>query len=224
MSNILVNNKTGETRWPASFNSLLMFSGASLQKTMDRPITAGDFTLHQPAPAEKPAGDVVKEIHPVLIDGTWTQQWESRSHTAEELNNLKAQAKLEIDRQAEAQRMKYMSKGEGKAAVYLEKIKEADRYRADAIAEAAAYPAGADQVVLDNKTLESIVSERYPLLASTIGIDGNTLDDVVVVIEAMRAQWKTIAADIERKGKLAQKAIDDATTGAEIEDAKHVTW
>ncbi len=223
MSNILVNNKTGETRWPASFNSLLMFSGASLQKTMDRPITAGDFTLHQPAPAEKPAGDVVKEIHPVLIDGTWTQQWESRSHTAEELNNLKAQAKLEIDRQAEAQRMKYMTAGEGKAAVYLEKIEEADKYRSDAITEAALYPAGADTLI-DGKTLESIVSERYTLLAATIGIDGATLDDVVQVVEGMKAQWKAIAADIERKGKMAQMAVEDAASAAEINAAKVVEW
>jgi len=224
MPDILVNNKTGEMRWPASFKSLLAFSGVSMQSTNERPVTAGDYTLHRPAATEQPDNDVVSETKPVQIDGIWTQQWSSRSYTEEELNNLKSQAKRDIDRQAESQRMKYMSKGEGKAAVYLEKIKEADRYRADAITEAAAYPAGADQVVLDGKTLESIISERYPLLASTIGIDGDTLEDVVVVIETMRGQWKAIAADIERKGKLAQKAVDDAATGAEIEGAKNVAW
>jgi len=223
MSDLLVDNETGEVRWPASFNSLLAFSGISMSRTDMRPITAGNFTLHRPLRTEQPVGDKVREVRPVLIDGVWTQAWEARDYTIDELQRLKSEAKSDIDRQAEQQRMRYMTPGEGKATVYQEKIKEAAAYRADAIPGVGLYPAGSDLLV-DGQSLESIVQERYTLLAATIGIDGNTLDEVVVVIENMKRQWKRIAADIERKGKLAQLAVDEAATGAEISAAKLVEW
>lgn len=223
MSDILINNKTGETRWPASFNSLLNFSGVSMQKTSVRPVTAGDYTLYTPVKTTRPAGDVVREIKPILTDGIWTQQWSSRGFTADELKSLRDEAKRDIDRQAEAQRMKYMTPGEGKATVYQEKIKEAAQYRLDGIPEAAVYPAGADNLI-DGNALKDIVSERYTLLASTIGIDGQNLEEVVQVVEAMKSQWKAIAANIERKCKLAQKAVDHASSALDIDKAKIVDW
>ena len=36
----------------------------------------------------RPAGDVVEESVPSLVNGVWTQQWSVRSHTAEEIKPL----------------------------------------------------------------------------------------------------------------------------------------
>jgi hypothetical protein len=96
MSDILVNNKTGGTRWPASFGSLRAFSGVSIGNTNERPVTAGDYTLHRPVAVERPVGDVVTEICPVLVDGAWTQKWEARAYNADEIARLIEEAKQEV--------------------------------------------------------------------------------------------------------------------------------
>lgn len=63
----------------------------------------GYFPLHL---GVSPAGDVVTQIEPKLIDGKWTRQYEARDYTEEELATRLRQAKdtalAELDRQLQA--------------------------------------------------------------------------------------------------------------------------
>lgn len=63
----------------------------------------GYFPLHL---GVSPAGDVVTQIEPKLIDGKWTRQYETRDYTEEEqatrLRQAKDTALAELDRQLQA--------------------------------------------------------------------------------------------------------------------------
>ena len=56
----------------------------SVPSELTLPYTLHGFTLLEVTPVDKPAGDVVLEGAPTLLDGTWTQVWTSRSYTTEE--------------------------------------------------------------------------------------------------------------------------------------------
>lgn len=99
MSDILVNNKTGDTRWPASLGSLRAFSGVSIRNTNERPVTAGDYTLYRPVSAGRPDGDVVTEVQPVLMDGVWTQVWSSRPYNDDEMARFIEEGRAKINKQ-----------------------------------------------------------------------------------------------------------------------------
>jgi hypothetical protein len=59
------------------------------------PLTVGVYTLLTPISTERPTGDVVKEIAPILTDNGWTQQWSSRAFNVAEVS------KAYIDKEAE---------------------------------------------------------------------------------------------------------------------------
>lgn len=98
----------------------------------------------------------------------------------------KAAAKAEIDRQAEAARLRFVTPGSGQSAVYLAKAEEALALQTDGS------PDPAD----------------YPLLAASIGIEGADLAAVAAVVLAQRAAWLTVAAAIEAERLGAKAAID----------------
>lgn len=105
---------------------------------------------------------------------------------------VKAQLKRGIDDAAEVERLKYITGGAGQAMTYARKTDEARRAQAAIAAE------------------EDIQPVDYPLLAATIGIDGNTLAEVAAVIIAMDAAWAQIGAAIEAARLGAKQAIDAA--------------
>ena len=57
---------------------------------------------------------------------------------------------------------------------------------------------------------EDVQPADYPLLAASLGIDGNTIAEVAAVIIAMDAAWAQIGAAIEAARLGAKQAIDAA--------------
>lgn len=109
------------------------------------------------------------------------------------VDGLRETILYEIDAEAERQRRRYITPGSGQAMTYARKVEEAHRVKADADPEAA----------------------DYPMLAASLGIDGDTVEEVADLVLAMDAAWLKIGADIEKARLVAKedaKRAQDAVT------------
>jgi hypothetical protein len=106
------------------------------------------------------------------------------------LDKIKAALKVTVDTTAEAERKKYITPGEGQAMTYQRKVEEAKR----AILEEE--PAAAD----------------YPMLAASVGVDGDTVKEIATIVLAMDAAWAVIGSAIEKTRLNVKKAIDEAVS------------
>lgn len=144
--------------------------------------------------ATYPAGTIEVPLKPGADyqwqDGEWVY-----APAPVDLGNLKASLKAQIDADAEAQRLKYITPGAGQSMAYLQKAMEATAYLA------ATDPDPAD----------------YPLLAAEVGITGDTIADVAAVVDAHYQAWRVIGAAIEQARLGAKAAVDAAET---VEDAQ----
>lgn len=104
------------------------------------------------------------------------------------LDNLKENLKREIDSGAEIEHLKYMTSGAGRAMIYQRKVEDAKR----ALAETNPKPTD------------------YPLLAASIGIEGENIKEVANCIVATDIRCSKVGAQIERIRFIARKDIDDA--------------
>ncbi|WP_024899523.1 hypothetical protein [Brucella rhizosphaerae] len=104
------------------------------------------------------------------------------------LATIKAALKVEVDRFAEIERLKYITPGHGQAMTYQQKVAEAQAFKA------ATNPKAAD----------------YPILSSEVGITADTLDEVANIVLAAFAQWQQIGAMIESIRLGAKRDIDAA--------------
>jgi hypothetical protein len=95
-----------------------------------------------------------------------------------------------VDMQAEAARLAWITPGAGQAAVYLLKREEAMTYAADADPD----------------------PEDYPLLGAEVGITAPTLGEVAAIVIALAAAWTDAAAAIEVIRLGAKRAIAEAET------------
>lgn len=120
--------------------------------------------------------------------------YDSAGAIAQRLADLKERRKSEIDRDAEVERLKYITAGAGQALTYQRKVEEA---RA-AVAEDEPSP------------------EAYPLLAASIGIDGEDVASVASTVIAMDAAWLQIGAAIETVRLSAKREIDSAEDEAAV--------
>jgi hypothetical protein len=170
----------------------------------------GIFTLN---PGERPDDRdyIVTEVTPAMIGGQWYRQFTTVAKLAA---NFKDSFKRDIDAAAEGVRLKYITDGSGQAAVYILKEREAT-------ACLAGYTSGSPPA-------EGI----FPLLDASVGIEINPLTlatcanayAVAVVVDILATQWKTVAAVIENKRLGAKRAVDEATTMAELRAAANVDW
>lgn len=110
------------------------------------------------------------------------------------LSTVKQRAKSEVDRSAEAERMKYITPGQGQAMTYQQKVEEAKAY------QAATNPKASD----------------YPMLSAEVGITAPTLKQVVEVVLAAFLQWQIIGAEIEGIRLKAKKDIEEAKDEAAV--------
>ncbi|PZR94181.1 MAG: hypothetical protein DI537_08815 [Stutzerimonas stutzeri] len=104
------------------------------------------------------------------------------------LEAVKRHLKAAIDAQAEVQRLRWITPGSGQAMTYARKVEEAKAV------QSAAEPDPAD----------------YPLLAASIGIDGDDVEAVAVTVLAMDAAWAQIGVAIEAARLGAKKAVDNS--------------
>lgn len=102
------------------------------------------------------------------------------------LDALKAGLKAAIDAAAERERLKYITGGAGQAMTYARKVEQAKAVLA------ATDPQPAD----------------YPMLAASIGIDGDDLVAVASIIVALDAAWELVGGAIEAARLAAKRAVD----------------
>ena len=117
-----------------------------------------------------------------------------------DLDEVKAECTAEINRQAEEQRILYATPGDLMVMTYVEKVAQA---RA-AIGDPDATP------------------EKYPMLAASIGIDGETVVEVAETVLDANLTWMSVNASIEAERKMSNAEIaaapDEATARAVTPD------
>lgn len=109
------------------------------------------------------------------------------------LDGMREAVLRDIDAEAERQRRRYITPGSGQAMTYARKVEEAH------LLKAASDPQPAD----------------YPMLAASVGIDGDTVEEVADLVLAMDAAWLKMGADIEKARLVAKedaKRAQDAVT------------
>lgn len=149
------------------------------------------YVVPTEAPAAEP-GFVVEETTPALSNGRWRQAWLTRPETVDELAAAKAAAIVDVDAQAEAARLLFVTAGAAQALVY-----ESKRHEALAMV-GVADPRPAD----------------FPFLSAEVGITAPTLIEVGAAVRATAAQWAGVAAVIEHLRLSAKAAIATAPTAA----------
>lgn len=136
----------------------------------------------------------------VLHINTKDKTVKDRSFTQAEINetedivSLRNKLKYEVDRQAEVERLKYITPGTGQAMSYTEKRDEAIRASKEHSPDAA----------------------DYPTLSADLGITANTIKEIATVVLDTYSQWKVVNRIIERKRLLAKKAIDSSNTPHDV--------
>lgn len=135
-------------------------------------------------------------------DGAWV-------HVPPPLGPLKAALKARLEADAEAERLKYVTAGAGQAMEYQQAAAEAE---------------GLLTAIALDPDYEPL-PEIYPMLAASLGIDGETLAEVAATVAAMHGQWRQIGSAI-RAARLAGKAAIDAAVTAEDAQAAFdaVVW
>lgn len=104
-----------------------------------------------------------------------------------------------IDAEAEQQRLRFITSGDGQAMMYLRKEAQARAFLADPDAP-------------------------VPSLEKEAAATGQTVADVAAAIIARADAWAAIGDDIEATRLGAKKAVADATNIAEIHAAATVDW
>jgi len=101
----------------------------------------------------------------------------------------------QIDGEAEQCRLKYITAGAGQAMTYQRKFEQAERFISDS----------------------APVPQNYPLLAASVGIEGDDLYQVAQLVLNMSAMWEAVAGQIEtaRLGAKALVATSETITDAE---------
>lgn len=117
------------------------------------------------------------------------------------LDGLKERLKAAVDTAAEAERLRYITPGAGQAMTYSRKVEEARAVQS------------ADEPEADD----------YPLLAASIGIDGDDIEAVAATVLAMDTAWAQVGAAIERARLIAKRDID-AAADADAARAVSPSW
>lgn len=138
-------------------------------------------------PTEKPQADVVTETVPTLVDGVWTQTWDSRSYTEEELSELLADKRssylTSLKRYFEAQAAKGFPHSVDGGPVFHVQLRPDDRtiliaFKLDADMCMAA---GITDPVLEFRSYENTRTLMTPQQASDLAI---------AALSAMRTLYK----------------------------------
>lgn len=108
----------------------------------------------------------------------------------ETVDDLKLQAKLDIDLGAGAIRSRYITSVQGQAETYMIKEAEARKY-------------------LTETNPEPL---NYPMLSAEVGITGPTISDVANIVAAKADEWHHMASLVEQVRLGTKKAIDEAET------------
>lgn len=95
-----------------------------------------------------------------------------------------------VNSEAERERGKFITPGDGQMMTYMEKIDQAR------------------SCLLTG----SQVAENYPMLAAEVGITGTTLDEVATIVVSAYDRWLAVGSKIEATRRAANVAIESAGT------------
>tara|TARA_S200002703_G_scaffold84262_1_gene72671 strand:- start:316 stop:885 length:570 start_codon:yes stop_codon:yes gene_type:complete len=129
-----------------------------------------------------------------------------RVRTQLPLAQVKSTHLLRVDDDAERIRQKYITRGDGMAITYREKLEQAEQ----AIAQG--------QAAIDALTTEEQIA-AYPTLAASVGIEGATLWDCAQIVLVKYQQWAGLSHAIEKIRLAGKKAINDAETVEAVQAA-----
>lgn len=115
--------------------------------------------------------------------------------TSTGLAALQTAMKAVVDARAESERLKYITPGQGQALTYQRKSEEARRAALE----------------------ENPNADDFPLLAASMGIEGDSIGQIANVVLAQDATWASVGSAIERDRLTAKRAIDAAITPIEIQ-------
>lgn len=118
------------------------------------------------------------------------------------IDTLKLTLTTQVDAEAEATRLLWITPGSGQALTYEQKRIEAERMATDPAPQ----------------------PEAYPMLAAEVGITADTLTAVGALVRARAAAWTAIAAQIESLRLQAKAAVMAANNAAEARAAAAVQW
>jgi hypothetical protein len=118
------------------------------------------------------------------------------------IDTLKLTLTTQVDAEAEATRLLWITPGSGQALTYEQKRIEAERMATDPAPQ----------------------PEAYPMLAAEVGITADTLGAVGALVRARAAAWTAVAAQIESLRLQAKAAVMAANTAAEARAAAAVQW
>jgi hypothetical protein len=118
------------------------------------------------------------------------------------IDTLKLTLTTQVDADAEATRLLWITGGSGQALTYEQKRIEAERMASDPAPQPA----------------------EYPMLAAEVGITADTLAAVGALVRARAAAWTAVAAQIESLRLQAKAAVMAANNAAEARSAAAVTW
>ncbi|MCX2696397.1 hypothetical protein [Ochrobactrum chromiisoli] len=116
------------------------------------------------------------------------------AYSGPDLMEIRIALKRQVDVDAETERLKYITPGNGQTMTYQQKVTEAQAFKV------AASPVEAD----------------YPILSSEVGITAETLGEVADIVLAAFAQWQQIGAAIESIRLGAKRDIDAAQDEAAV--------
>ena len=138
--------------------------------------------------------------------------------TAQELADAfvvyKNSALLKIDTDAENERLKYITAGDGQMASYQKKEQEA----ADVVAKYANGTFTLDPVVAPDPA-------NYLWLSTELGILSPSIKGVAESIDATAGIWRnTVGPSIERTRRLAKQAVEGAIDEAAVDAALVIDW
>lgn len=131
--------------------------------------------------------------------------------TPRDLATVKAEFKAQVDIDAEAQRLLYITSGAGMALTYSEK-KEQALAVLDIGSEAA-------------NALPNNGASEYPLLAASVGMEAASLYEAAELVMSRYEAWVAIGGAIESKRLIAKKAINDASDVQAVKAAyEAIAW
>lgn len=121
-------------------------------------------------------------------------------HTPLTLDEIRTLSLTSIDNQAEQERLAHITPGVGQSMTYARKVEEAKAFTSD--------PDG-----------------DYPMLSASVGIDGDSLEQVAQIVLNLDYQWSLIGSHIETVRLAAKRDVNEAKTVSEIESiVNNLNW
>lgn len=128
-----------------------------------------------------------------------------------DLATVKAEFSAQVDADAEFQRLRFITSGQGMAMTYQEK-----KDQALAVLDIGSETANA---------LPNNGAAEYPLLAASVGPEVSTLYEAAELVMERYEAWSAIGGAIETQRLLAKKAISDASDVASVKAAyEAIQW